>query len=116
MTRYIIYIFMFAVLGAVLYMWGLKKAQNQSAELARMLYAKCSKIVRKELKKKDYLQKSEIEQLLRGIQVGQFYSKNKIAVTNTKEFIEPFLEYMTKNGILKENMVRGKKVYSLKKS
>ena len=116
MFRYVIYILMFAVLGAVLYAWGLKKAQSQSQELARMLYAKCGKIVKKELKKKEYLRKNEIEQLIKDVQVGQFYSKNKMGVTNPKEFINPFLEYMTKNGILREDMIKGKKVYYLKKS
>ena len=111
LSRYVIYILMFAVLGAVLYAWGLKKAQSQSQELARMLYAKCCKIVKKELKKKN-----EIEQLIKDVQVGQFYSKNKIGVTNPKEFINPFLEYMTKNEILREDMIKGKKVYYLKKS
>ena len=93
LSRYVIYILMFAVLGAVLYAWGLKKAQSQSQELARMLYAKCCKIVKKELKKKEYLRKNEIEQLIKDVQVGQFYSKNKMGVTNPKEFINPFLEY-----------------------
>ena len=73
LSRYVIYILMFAVLGAVLYAWGLKKAQSQSQELARMLYAKCCKIVKKELKKKEYLRKNEIEQLIKDVQVGQFY-------------------------------------------
>ena len=103
LSRYVIYILMFAVLGAVLYAWGLKKAQSQSQELARMLYAKCCKIVKKELKKKEYLRKNEIEQLIKD-------------VTNPKEFINPFLEYMTKNEILREDMIKGKKVYYLKKS
>lgn len=116
LSRYVIYILMFAVLGAVLYAWGLKKAQSQSQELARMLYAKCCKIVKKELKKKEYLRKNEIEQLIKDVQVGQFYSKNKMGVTNTKEFINPFLEYMTKNEIFREDMIKGKKVYYLKKS
>lgn len=43
-----------------------------------MLYAKCCKIVKKELKKKEYLRKNEIEQLIKDVQVGQFYSKNKM--------------------------------------
>lgn len=114
MLSYIIYILLFAVLGAVLYAWGLKKAQNQSVELAKMLYAKCAKVVKKELKKKEYLRKNEIEQLIKDVKVGQFYSKNKMAVTNPKEFINPFLEFMIKNEILEENMIKGKKVYSLK--
>lgn len=116
MLSYIIYILLFAVLGAVLYAWGLKKAQSQSVELAKMLYSKCAKVVKKELKKKEYLQRNEIEQLIKDVKVGQFYSKNKMAVTNPKEFINPFLEFMTKNGILEEDMIKGKKVYSLKKS
>ncbi len=39
-----------------------------------------------------------------------------MGVTNPKEFINPFLEYMTKNEILREDMIKGKKVYYLKKS
>lgn len=66
--------------------------------------------------KKEYLRKNEIEQLIKDVQVGQFYSKNKMGVTNPKEFINPFLEYMTKNEILREDMIKGKKVYYLKKS
>ena len=38
-----------------------------------------------------------------------FTVKNKIGVTNPKEFINPFLEYMTKNEILREDMIKGKK-------
>ena len=91
LSRYVIYILMFAVLGAVLYAWGLKKAQSQSQELARMLYAKCCKIVKKELKKKEYLRKNEIEQLIKDVQVGQFYSKNKMGVTNRKSLSIRFL-------------------------
>ena len=47
LSRYVIYILMFAVLGAVLYAWGLKKAQSQSQELARMLQD-CEKGTEKE--------------------------------------------------------------------
>lgn len=116
MIRYIPYVFMFAVMGAVIYAWGLKKAQNQSMELARALYRKCEKIVCKELENKEYLQKSEIEKLIAGVQVGQFYSKNKMGVTNPKEFSNVFLEYMMKKGSLEERYENGKKVYSVKKS
>ena len=42
LSRYVIYILMFAVLGAVLYAWGLKKAQSQSQELARMQIGRAS--------------------------------------------------------------------------
>ena len=110
LSRYVIYILMFAVLGAVLYAWGLKKAQSQSQELARMLYAKCCKIVKKELKKKEYLRKNEIEQLIKDVQVGQFYSKNKMGVTNPKEFINPFLEYFERGYDKRKKSILSKKI------
>ena len=116
MIRYIPYGLMFAVMGAVVYAWGLKKAQNQSMELAKVLYRKCEKIVCDELKKKEYLQKAEIEKLIANVNAGQFYSKNKLTVTNPKEFVNVFIEYMMKKGTLEEHMEKGKKVYSLKKS
>lgn len=116
MVRYIVYILLFAVLGAVLYIWGLKKSQNQAAELTKMLYGKCEKLVLKELKKKEYLRKNEIEQLVKNVRAGQFYSRNKVAVTNPKEFVNSFLEVMLKKGLLTEGMVKGKKVYYGKKS
>lgn len=115
MLRYVVYLLMFAVLGAVLYVWGLKKAQNQSVELARSLYKKCERLVYKELKKKESLQRKDVEELVANVRVGQFYSKNKMGVTNPREFSKAFLEYMIKNNKLDEQMKNGKKVYSLKK-
>lgn len=115
MIRYVAYVLMFAVMGAVIYVWGLKKAQNQSVELAGRLYAKCEKLVCKELKEKEFLQKSEIEKVITNVQVGQFFSKNKLAVTNPKQFINVFLEYEIKKDVLEERMEKGKKVYCLKK-
>lgn len=115
MIRYILYVLMFAVMGAIIYIWGLKKAQSQSMELARRLYAKCEKLVCKALKEKEFLQKSEMEKIIANVQVGQFFSKNKLAVTNPKEFINVFLEYVIKKGVLEERMEKGKKVYCLKK-
>lgn len=116
MIRYIPYVLMFAVMGAVIYTWGLKKAQNQSLELAQVLYRKCEKLVCKELKKKEFLQKKEIENLISGVHAGQFYSKNRMTVTNPKEFVNVFVDYMIKKGTLEEHMEKGKKVYCLKKS
>ena len=109
MIRYVAYVLMFAVMGAVIYVWGLKK------ELAGRLYAKCEKLVCKKLKEKEFLQKSEIEKVIANVQVGQFFSKNKLAVTNPKQFINVFLEYEIKKDVLEERMEKGKKVYCLKK-
>ena len=115
MLKYIPYILMFAVMGAGLYAWGLKRAQNQTLNMAYKLYAKCEKIVRKEFKKTEYLHRNDIEKLISGVHAGEIYSKNKVAVTNPKEFVNAFIDYMIKKGVLQEELIKGKKMYCLKK-
>ena len=115
MLKYIPYVLMFAVMGALLYTWGLKKSQNQQMQMIQRLYAKCEKIVCKELKGKEYLLKKDIEKLVSGVKVGEFYNKNKLGVTNPKEFTNAFVDYMVKKGSLQEEMVNGKRMYCLKK-
>lgn len=115
MLKYIPYLLMFMVMGAVLYTWGLKKSQNQGVQMAQRLYAKCEKLVCGELKKKEYLLKKDIENLVSTVQVGEFGSRNKLGVTNPKEFATAFIDYMIKKGSLQEEMVNGKRMYCLKK-
>ena len=115
MLRYIPYILMFAVMGALLYTYGLKRSQNQSVDLLLRMYGKCEKLVRKELKKTEYLHRNDIEKIISGVQVGNFLSKNRMAVTNPKEFVNAFLDHMIKKGTLQEETIKGKKMYCLKK-
>lgn len=53
----------------------LEKEPNQSIKMGKMLYAKCEQILRKELKKREYLEYSEIEKLLKDVQVGNFTAR-----------------------------------------
>lgn len=115
MLKYILYILMFAVMGALLYMWGLKRSQNQQMQMIQKLYIKCEKIVRNEFKQKDYLLKKDIEKLIVDVKVGEFYKRNKLGVTQPKEFTNAFVDYMIRKGSLQEETVKGKKMYCLKK-
>ena len=71
---------LFAVAGAVLYVWGLKKSVSQSNDMERNLLHACGSRVVKALKKKESLSSAEIAALISGMTVGQFWSRQKMKV------------------------------------
>ena len=71
---------LFAVAGAVLYVWGLKKSVSQSNVMERNLLHACGSRVVKALKKKESLSSAEIAALISGMTVGQFWSRQKMKV------------------------------------
>jgi len=76
----IIGVLLFAVAGAVLYVWGLKKSVDQGSNMERNLLHACGSRVVKALKKKESLSEAEIASLIEGITVGQFWSRQKMKV------------------------------------
>lgn len=78
----IIGVLLFALAGAVLYVWGLKKSVSQGSDMERNLLHACGSRVVKALKKKESLSEAEIAALIEGITVGQFWSRQKMKVQN----------------------------------
>ena len=60
----IIGVLLFAVAGAVLYVWGLKKSADQGSNMERNLLHACGSRVVKALKKKESLSEAEIASLI----------------------------------------------------
>ncbi len=87
-------IVLFAAAGAVLYAWGLAKSLNQREDLERGLKSACGSRIVKYLKKHDTLTEAEAAKLIEGVTVGPFWSRNKVKVTNGKQFIEPVLKFL----------------------
>ena len=89
----------FAVVIAVLYVWGLKKSYTQSADLERILLSKSAgKVV-------NYLKKNEeitLSQLCTGVKAGQFWSRQKAAVQNPKAFAPKLAQYMVEQLLLEK--------------
>ena len=76
----IIGVLLFALAGAVLYVWGLKKSMSQGNDMERNLLHACGSRVVKVLKKKNTLSAAEIASLITGMTVGQFWSRQKMKV------------------------------------
>ena len=87
-------ILMFAVAGAVLYIWGLKKSISQGEDLQRMLLSKTGNKVLKYLRKNETITEKEIVGLVAGTQAGQFWSKRRVTVQDPKKFTKQLTEYL----------------------
>lgn len=95
-------ILVFAVVVAVLYVWGLKKSYTQSADLERILLNKSAGKVVHYLKQNQEVTLSQIAQLCTGVKAGQFWSRQKAAVQNPKAFAPKLAQYMVEQLLLEE--------------
>ena len=71
---------LFAVAGAILYAWGLKKSMDQQEDLQRSLMYACGSRVVRHLKKHGTVTKVEVAALVDGLTVGPFWSRHKVRV------------------------------------
>ena len=85
---------LFAVAGAILYAWGLKKSMDQREDLQRSLMSACGSRVVKYLKKHDTITKAEIAELIDGMKVGQFWSHQKIQVQDGKKVSGQVIDFL----------------------
>lgn len=95
-------ILVFAVVVAVLYVWGLKKSYTQSADLERILLNKSAGKVVHYLKENEEISLSQMAQLCTGVKAGQFWSRQKAAVQNPKAFAPKLAQYMVEQLLLEE--------------
>ena len=75
---------LFAVAGAIVYAWGLKKTIDQQEDLERSLMSACGSRVMKYLKKNDTISTAEVARLIEGMTVGPFWSRRKVKVQDGK--------------------------------
>ena len=92
----------FAVVIAVLYVWGLKKSYTQSADLERILLSKSAGKVVNYLKKNEEITLSQMAQLCTGVKAGQFWSRQRAMVQNPKTFAPKLTQYMVEQLLLKK--------------
>ena len=105
-------ILLFALASAVLYAWGLAKAADQEDTLHRNLMHACGSRVVKRLKKQETLTEREIAQLIEGVTVGQFWSRNKIKVQDGRKVAPQVIEFLVEQQYIEPT---GKGAYRLKK-
>lgn len=105
-------ILLFAIVTAILYVWGLKKSIGQQEDLNRKLMSACGSRVVKYLKKHDTVTKAEIARLIDGITVGQFWSRRKVRVQDGKTVSDQVINFLVDQQYIE---LAGNKSYRLKK-
>ena len=92
----------FAVVIAVLYVWGLKKSYTQGADLERILLSKSGGKVVHYLKKHEEITLSQMAQLCSGVKAGQFWSRQRAAVQDPRAFAPKLAQYMVDQLLLEK--------------
>lgn len=111
--HYIPYVLLFALATAVIYTWGLWRSVRQQQDLSNMLSAKGVSKIKKALRKNGPMTRSELEPVIRSLTAKQPFSREQIAVTDPKQFLDSLLPYMVKQRIIKEESLDGRTVYRL---
>ncbi|EOD00778.1 hypothetical protein [Caldisalinibacter kiritimatiensis] len=115
MISFIVSVLVFAAAFAFLLAWGYVKQQKKTQELLDKLYKKIETKIIKQLKKKEYLTKNELMELIKGTKASLFWSNNKIQVNDPKLVTDNILNKLLEKGVIVEVLNKGPKKYKLNK-
>lgn len=87
-------VILFAIVTAVLYVWGLKKSIDQQEDLNRSLMNACGSRVVKYLKKHETITTAEIAGLIEGVTVGQLWSRRRMQVQDGKKVSGQVIDFL----------------------
>ena len=100
----------FAVLAAMLFIWGLKKEEDPNMAVERRLLNAAGSKVEKYLRKNETISFGEIETMVKGIHVKRPWSRQVLQVQNTRIFTKSLVKFLLEQQIIE---VVGKEVYKL---
>lgn len=95
-------ILLFAVVTAILYVWGLRRSMTQQSDLERILLSKSAARVVRCLKKQEIITQKEIARQVQGVKAGLFWSRNRLEVQNPTAFAKKLSRYMVEQHLLEE--------------
>ena len=93
---------LFAVLAAVLFIWGMKKEEDPSTAVERRLLNAAGSKVEKYLKKNESITTAEIEKLVEGTKVSVPWSRKRVQIQNAKLFTKSLLPYLLQQQVIEE--------------
>ena len=99
--EYLPYVLLFALATMIIYAWGLWRSIRQQQEKA--------------LKKNGAMTEKELEPFIKNLTAKQPFSREQIAVTDPKQFLDSILPYMIKQKMITETQENGKAVYQLRR-
>lgn len=93
-------VLLFALVTAVLMVWGMRKAYFQKETLAKMLMSKAAAKVMGYLKDHAAVTEAEIRTLVTGISAGEAYSRSRAVVQDDPAFTARLIEVMMHDGLI----------------
>ena len=106
-------IFLFAVVTAVLVVWGMRKAYFQRETLTNMLLSKSAERVMRHLKTHDTVTEAQMRKLAEGVQATEFHSRRRATVQEGKVFTAQLIDAMLHDGLI-EPAQPGRQIYRKK--
>ena len=113
--EYLPYVLLFALATMIIYAWGLWRSIRQQQDLSNMLSAKGISKVKKAPNKNGSMTEKELEPFIKNLTAKQPFSREQIAVTDPKQFLDSILPYMIKQKMITETHENGKAVYQLRR-
>ena len=108
----IVGILLFALVTAVLYVWGLRKSAGQSEDLSRILLNRCGNKIIKYLKKHKTITEAEVARQIDGVTASEFWSRKRLMVQQPKKFSQQVISFLLDQQYIES---AGQKGYRLKK-
>ena len=90
----IVGILMFALVTAVLYVWGLRKSMGQGEDLTHILLNRCGNKVIKFLRKNGTASEADIAKAITGVTAGEFWSRKHLVVQEPKKFAKQVIKFL----------------------
>ena len=103
--QYIPFVLLFAAATALIYGWGLWRSQRQQQDLSNLLFSKGVSRIQKALKKQKQLSRQELEEAV----------KERIQVTDPKQFLDSLLPYMLRQHLISEIRQNHQTYYMIRK-
>lgn len=94
MVKIVLGILAFAVVTAVIYVWGLRRSATQASDLERNLMSKGVSRVLKYLKTHETISEAETAELVKGLRASLPWSRQRVAVEKPKVFARRLLDFM----------------------
>jgi hypothetical protein len=106
-------IFLFAIVTAVLVVWGMRKSYYQKQTLTNMLLSKSADRVMKYLKTHETITEPQMRKLVEGIKSAEFHSRQRAVVQADRTFTSKLIEAMVHDNLI-EQAQKGRQIYRRK--
>lgn len=110
--KILIGIILFALVTAILYVWGLRKSVGQREDLSRILINRCGNKVLKYLRKNGTITEAQIAKEIDGVTASEFWSRKRLMVQDPKKFAKQVIAFLLDQQYIES---AGKASYRLKK-